>query len=559
MHNLNQVIQKLFQQKKYLEIINLIENKTEEAERSTNLFNILGLCTLLFSSKKENLPKVINYFKKGYLKEKSTPESQQALINLINISVVQFVAESKSEKKNFNSNLFNEIDQYYEDSKIYFSDKNLLRNAMVRKLRKSSNVFKLIRILKEITDDNPKDIVASYLYIYFNYYIDNWDQKTFLKNLISVEKKLPIFSINNLIPLKTKKKKIKNLAFISSDIRQGHSGIYFLRSILENYNKEKFKLFLYYDGKEDDGTAEIKKFFDVTKKIESLEETATINLIRSDEIDIMIDLMGISSNQKLTLFKNRLAPIQISWCGQPNTTGIKNMDYLISDKNLIFENEKKLYRESIIFMPNTWLCHCGFNNDRIFIKSNVNRKKTVNFGSFNNFYKITPKVVNVWSRILKNVKNSKLFLKSSFSVDNSSLIKQFKENKVLDSVIFLPRTQNFKDHLNLYKKIDIALDTFPFNGITTSFEATWMNIPIITMRGFNFNSRCGESFNKNLGMHDLIANNDNQYVDITIKLAKNINYLNTLREKIFNLTDNSPLFNKKQFSQDFFEIIYNLK
>ena len=86
-----------------------------------------------------------------------------------------------------------------------------------------------------------------------------------------------------------------------------------------------------------------------------------------------------------------------------------------------------------------------------------------------------------------------------------------------------------------------------------------MNIPIITMKGFNFNSRCGESFNKNLGMHDLIANNDNQYVDITIKLAKNINYLNTLREKIFNLTDNSPLFNKKQFSQDFFEIIYNLK
>jgi predicted O-linked N-acetylglucosamine transferase (SPINDLY family) len=119
---------------------------------------------------------------------------------------------------------------------------------------------------------------------------------------------------------------------------------------------------------------------------------------------------------------------------------------------------------------------------------------------------------------------------------------------------------NFEDHLNLYKKVDIALDTFPYNGVTTSFESIWMGTPVITMKGYNFNSRCGESINKNLDMEFLIADNEMQYIAKARELCKNKDNLINIRKKIFDQAASSPLFDAKSFSYDFFkslETIYN--
>jgi len=169
-------------------------------------------------------------------------------------------------------------------------------------------------------------------------------------------------------------------------------------------------------------------------------------------------------------------------------------------------------------------------------------------------------VIETWSRILQEVKNSKLILKSSWPRVTELLSQKFHDQGVLNSVEFMNTLTNFEDHMNLYKKVDIALDTFPYNGVTTSFEAIWMGVPVITMKGYNFNSRCGESINKNLNLKNLIADNEMDYVAKAKELSQNIDKLLSIRKTIYDTADSSPLFDTKSFSNDFFKslkTVYN--
>ena len=178
------------------------------------------------------------------------------------------------------------------------------------------------------------------------------------------------------------------------------------------------------------------------------------------------------------------------------------------------------------------------------------------FGSFNNPAKINENVIDCWSNILKRVKNSKLIIKCADKRRKLDRIQEvFKKNGVLDSVTFYQRIDNLEDHLNLYKKIDVALDTFPYNGVTTSFEAIWMGVPVLTMAGYNFNSRCGESINKNLNMEQLIAKDEEEYVAKAVSLTGDMEKFLNLRKSLFLNAIKSPLFDKKKFAGNFFSLI----
>jgi len=233
------------------------------------------------------------------------------------------------------------------------------------------------------------------------------------------------------------------------------------------------------------------------------------------------------------------------------------MDYLIADPNLIYPEEEYGYVEKIIYLPNIWNCHSELNVERVDIEPPCLKNKYVTFGSFNNFNKINDSVINVWSQILKNVIGSKLILKSSSKVDKNYIKKKFIENGVSNSVVFLEKRKLIK-HFSLYKQIDIALDTFPYNGVTTSFEAISMGVPVLTMKGYNFNSRCGESINKNLGMKDLIAKDESEYIFKAKKLAEDQDELLKIRKKIFAIASYSPLFDTTKFSNNFFNCLENI-
>ena len=554
-------LKKLFDEKRYSEIIDIIQSKISEKDKNSGLLNLLGVCKLLNNRNEDSIKSSINDFRKSYLKEKNTENAYRALKNFINASVDLFDIEFRSKGKILSENIFKEIFLYLDGNKDYFEKNEGHANSIVRVSKRYLDLDKIIYYLNIIVNLNENNADALCSLIYFNSFKKDWDQEKFLKYTRLLNKRLPLYSIDKLEKIKSEKNgKSINLAFLSSDLRSKHSVTYFLKAVLQGYEKKKFNIFLYLNNqKEDETTDEFKNLVYKSKNISHLSDKEAINAIRSDKIDIIIDLMGITSNHRLALFKNRLAKKQLIWCGYCNTTGINEMDYLISDKNLILQNEEKLYSEKILYMENIWKCHVGYEGERQFYDAPMIKNKYITFGSFNNFRKINDNVIDVWSSILKKIDNSKLILKASDTASVTKISKEFEKKGVLKMVEFKLHTTNLDDHLNQYKNIDLALDTFPYNGVTTSFEAIWMGVPVLTMKGFNFNSRCGESINKNLDLEELIAVNEKDYVEKAISLTENDKILN-LRKFVFNNCLKSPLFNKNKFSKQFFsslEKIYN--
>ena len=545
-------IKKLFLEKRYSELIELIEGTTDKDFRTAQLLNVLGASkTLKKSPNKADLISATENFKEAYLKEKQTKQGLEALANFINVSL--------------NINQYEESLIYFKEAENFCSYNEGLFKAISKVYKYLNDVDKTLFFLEKLIKNNNNEVDTWCSYIYFNSFKRNWLQKDFLKHTKLLAQKLPKYPDNNLISInQVKNKKIK-LAFLSSDLKQKHSITYFLKTILNNINKEKYEFFLFSNdniNQEDKTTNDFKNLFDEWINIKNLDDVRAINMIREKKIDIIIDLMGITSSNRMALFKNRLAPLQISWLGYCNTTGINEIDYLIADTNLITEMEKDLYCEKIIFLKDIWNCHTGFDFRRLENPAPIKKNKHITFGSFNNFNKISIEVVEVWSKILKSINKSKLILKSSQKHDTKKLKEMFRTNGIHDSIIFSERKETFEDHLDQYNKIDIALDTFPYNGVTTSFEAIWMGVPVLTMKGFNFSSRCGESINKNIDIEYLIADNGFEYVSKAIELSRDEEKLINIRKKLFKEAPTSNLFNQKKFSKEFFKslekIYYNL-
>ena len=544
----------LFKEQKYDELIFFIQ--TSFPNKSAQILNLLGVARLFSKRDKSSLILALSDFKQAYIKEKKTNFGLEALINFINTAADLYALQSPLEDTINDSSIFlNQTNDLFEEAEINFGYNEKLVSSIIRVYQLQGNLNKTLFYLKKQFEKDDLNLSRFALWIFFNNYKKNWTQADFLKYSKLFADKIENFNPGNLVELNKKKNSKIRIGFLSSEILKKHSITYFLETILKNYNKDKFEIYLYLDNAiEDENTNEfkilVKKFINVS----SLEDIEAFNLIRSDNIDIMFDITGVTLSNRVSLFKNRMAPKQISWLGYCNTSGLENMDYLIADKNLIYDEEKNYYSEKIIYMPNIWNCHSGLNSIRSFSDPPCLKEKDITFGSFNNFNKINDKVISVWSQILLKVKNSKLILKSSLKMDKSFLKKEFEKYGVIDSIKFLEK-RKLESHYNLYKNIDIALDTFPYNGVTTTFEALAMGVPVITMKGYNFNSRCGESIIKNLGIDELIANNEDDYILKAQKIANDKDKLLELRKNIFKISHETPLFDTKQFSQDFFGIL----
>ena len=549
--NLEFELQKLLKEKKYSEIIFEITSKTKEEDRNAGLFVLLGICRISLNKKnKDQIELAVSDFKKGYLKEKTSENSLNALINYVLASALL------SDFENTNVD-FDEIKNFYNESPKSFQDKSPINIAMT-KIYSILNDYKdmLFHLEKIIKSGNflPYNLCN---YGYWRCFDKSWSQDKFFEYGKFVDNSLIKYPEDQLIKLTSKKNKKINLGILSADLNSGHAITYFLKTILLNYNKEDIEIYLFSNQTNDNNiSTKITDLVHKTTNISKLSELRALNKIREFNLDVMIDVMGYTSKNRIGLFKNRIAKKQIVWMGYCNTTGLKNMDYIISDPNLINPSEEKFYAEKVKYLPEIWNCHAGFDFERKenpppFLKNNY-----ITFGSFNNPAKINENVVNCWSKILKNVKNSRLIIKFSNDKQKFTRIRKLMEEKgILNSVIFHKPLEDKKDHLNLYRQIDIALDSFPYNGVTTSFEAIWMGVPVITMAGYNFNSRCGESINKNLNLEYLIAKDEEEYISKAINLSNNTKKFFELRKFIYVEALKSPLFDQKKFSKNFFKTL----
>lgn len=345
------------------------------------------------------------------------------------------------------------------------------------------------------------------------------------------------------------------IGYVSPDFRQ-HSVMFFFQQIMKNHNRDKFELFLYsnLEGIADNFTENFKKLSCFWRETTEISDDALIDKIKSDNINILVDLAGNFSGGRSEVFAQKAAPIQISYCGYVTTTGLKNMDYRFTTHNAdpILENDK-YYTEKLVRLPETFLC---YSNNDIYSVQNPPKKLSniTTFASFNNISKINDKTISAWSALLKSLENSILLLKSSVASDDTvskKLVEKFQKYGVQPNRIkYMKKTATIEDHLKIYNMVDVALDTFPFNGATTTFEALWMGVPVITMEGTIHHSRVATSILKSLNMDFCIAKDEKDFVRKGVKLSNDLTKLTILRKDLRNNLKNSLLGDGKAFTKN---------
>ena len=532
-------LQKLFIEKKFSQVEIEIESLGNLQNLPENIFYLYAISKSLNpESKKKDLILATDFLAQLYHKNKKNLEP---LYNLVVVSL-----KARTYKKTLKI-LSEALDENPKNEKII--------DGLAKFNYVLANIDEAYRYYKLLFEINPNQILSrsSFLTL-LNYYpfitqSEYTEQCKLFTNLI--EKNLN----DDFIFDKSQNQKIK-LGFFSSDFKK-HSVSYFIKDLIKNIDKNDFELSAFSNldiFHHDELTNEFKKIFDNWHDIINFKDSNLINFIKNKKVDILIDLNGYTFGNRLNIFANRVAPIQILWLGYCNSVGLKNMDYIISDENCIRDNEHHNYTEKIIYLPKIWNSMSKPLNLPSISELPYLKSKIFTFGSFNNFQKISSKTIEIWSKILINT-NSRLVLKNSI-IDNEEINQNLKEkfldNKVKDEQIDILNFQkNNYDHLSFYNNIDIALDTFPYNGVTTTFESILMGVPVLTIKGFNFNSRCGESINKNLNLDNFIAKNYDDYYLKALDLYKDINYLKNLRKELRNKAFSSPLFDNKNFAKIF--------
>tara|TARA_B100000579_G_C22833224_1_gene857187 strand:- start:319 stop:2388 length:2070 start_codon:yes stop_codon:yes gene_type:complete len=359
--------------------------------------------------------------------------------------------------------------------------------------------------------------------------------------------------------------KIK-IAYFTPDFFE-HAGMMNMEGIFKYHNKEKFEIygFDYGYSNNDDTHNRIKKYFDKFFYVNDLTDEQISKLVKDNQIDIVIHRNGYSQNSRNTLFAKKIAPIQISFLGFPGTMGVNFIDYIIADKIVVPEENTKFFTEKIIYLPNTY--YPTFNERKIGTKE-YHRKdlgiddSSIVFGSFNNSYKISSTEFKIWMRLLDSVENSVLLLLIDDEITKINLLKEINKLKIDNKKVKFLNFINIEDHLSRHKLIDLYLDTFNCNGHTSSVDALYAGIPVLTKLGKSFAARVCASILNACDMSELITNDNSQYYDLAIKICKNKSRLNELKLKLNNNLLNKPLFNTKKYVEcleEGYSIAYNNK
>lgn len=343
------------------------------------------------------------------------------------------------------------------------------------------------------------------------------------------------------------------IGYVSPDFRQ-HSVAYFFAPLLSAHNRNRFEIHCYSNVLTPDKvTAVLMEGAEYWHDIRRLSDPEAVDLIRNDRIDILVDLAGHTADNRLGIFARRAAPVQMTWLGYPNTSGLSAMDYRITDVVADPEDDSdRHHSEQLIRLPDGFLCYRPPADSPGVSLTPALVNGYVTFGSFNNPAKITEEVVEIWSRILLAVPGSRLLLKSKTFCDPvhaEMFSSAFVARGVpAERVMCVPATETISKHLACYNQIDIALDPFPYNGTTTTFEALYMGVPVITLRGNRHAGRVGASILTSLGMNELIAETVVDYLSLAVSLSEDLSRLSLYRAELRGLLVSSPLLDAAIFA-----------
>lgn len=331
---------------------------------------------------------------------------------------------------------------------------------------------------------------------------------------------------------------------VSGDLRT-HSCAYFIESFLRHHDRSRTELFCYHTAIGDDITQRLRLHAAHWRECAGISDTALASTIRSDAIDVAIDLSAHTCAASLLAFHARVAPVQITYLAYPNTTGVRSMDYRIIDSHTDPAGAEAWCGETLLRIDPCFLCYTPPAELPAVTPGPAAGDGIIRFGSFNAAAKLSPQTLELWGRVLAAVPNSRLVLKASSFID--PLLRDEVRAQLVswgapaDRLDILSPAMATRDHLAMYSKIDIALDPFPYHGTTTTIEALLMGVPVVTLAGDRHAARVGASILHAINLPELVADSPDAYVKAATNLALDGPRLATLRQSLRQRLLGSPL------------------
>lgn len=350
-------------------------------------------------------------------------------------------------------------------------------------------------------------------------------------------------------------KKIR-VAYLSANYNK-HAVAYLMAGLFEHHDREKFDIIGLSYGVNDQSDIRkrlITNAFNEFIDVRGMTDDQVAKLIREKEIDIAVDLMGVTQDCRMSILAGRCAPVQVNYLGYPGTLGAEYLDYIIADRTVAPSEMQQAFSEKIVYMPGSYQPN---DNKRVIPSNTPTRKelglpeKAFVFCCFNNNFKITPEVFEIWLRLLKDVDNSVLWLlEGTTNVAIKNLRREAQQRGVApERLIFAPRT-TAEDHLARHRQADLFLDTLPCNAHTTASDALWTGLPVITCLGQTFAGRVAGSLLYAANMPELVTKSLAEYELLALRLARDPTALSAVKQKLAENLSTCSLFDTSRFARD---------
>jgi predicted O-linked N-acetylglucosamine transferase (SPINDLY family) len=340
------------------------------------------------------------------------------------------------------------------------------------------------------------------------------------------------------------------VGYISSDFRD-HCQSFFTIPLLAHHDRSQFRVFCYCGARRLDAISRrIQGHADEWRNIWGLDDQRAARMIQDDRIDILVELNLHMAGNYLLVLARKPAPVQVTWLGYPGSTGVETIDYRITDPHLDPPGAgESFYSERSIHLPESFWCYDPLTSELAANQLPALTSGLVTFGCLNSFAKVNDRVLELWARVLSVVPGSRLLLICEAPSARKRTLEKLALHGIDSTRIEFSDRLSRQDYLKLYNRIDVALDTFPANGHTTSLDGLWMGVPVVTLPGQTAVSRGGLSIMSNLGLREFVAESEDGFVEIARATSADLRRLAELRLNLRSQMQRSPLMDGPRFAR----------
>ncbi len=341
------------------------------------------------------------------------------------------------------------------------------------------------------------------------------------------------------------------VGYISPNFRR-HCQAFFMTPLLAHHDHERFEIICYSDVvRPDEWTERLLAHADGAHVVTGMPDAALADRIAEDRIDLLVDLTMHMEGSRLPVFARKPAPVQICWLAYPGTTGLAAMDYRVTDPYLDPPgSDDGAYAERSLRLPDTFWCYQPLTDDAKVGPLPALRRGRINFGSLNNLLKVGERSIALWARVLRAVEGSTITLLAPAGDARERTVGSFEAHGIERGRVEFVEVRPRERYLATYDSIDLCLDTVPYNGHTTSLDAFWMGVPVVTLVGSTVVGRAGLCQAMNLGLPELVARSPDEFVSIAVGLAGNRDRLSGLRAGLRARMEASPLMDAPRFARN---------